>query len=121
MFVNVNSSSLTATFQTCMATNVLTALPLTSREGMSWVMGEMCCTLYNHVATPNQITCAGLGFPGNMANMAMQVPPSSRHPGGANVLFGDGSARFIKSSVDLQTWRNIGTRNGGEVISADAY
>ncbi len=121
MFVNVNSTSQDATYLTCLATNVLSAPPLTSREGMSWVMGEMCCTLYNHVGPPNQITCAGLGFPGNMANMAMQVPPSSRHPGGVNVLLGDGSGRFIKNSVNLQTWRGVGTRNGGEVISADAY
>jgi prepilin-type processing-associated H-X9-DG protein len=56
-----------------------------------------------------------------MANMSMQVTPSSNHPGGVNVLFGDGSCRFIKNSVDLQTWRNLGTRNGGEVISSDAY
>ena len=34
---------------------------------------------------------------------------------------GDASGRFIKNAVDVQTWRNLGTRNGGEVISADAY
>jgi hypothetical protein len=34
---------------------------------------------------------------------------------------GDGSVRFIKESVALQTWRGLGTRNGGEVISADSY
>jgi prepilin-type processing-associated H-X9-DG protein len=100
---------------------VLTAPPLTSRQGMSWVMGEMCCSLYNHVAPPNQTSCAGNPFPGTMANMAMQVPPSSNHPGGVNVLMGDASGRFIKSTVDVRTWRNVGTRNGGEVISADGY
>jgi prepilin-type processing-associated H-X9-DG protein len=73
------------------------------------------------VAPPNATTCAAPGFPGNMANMAMQVPPSSLHPGGVNVLMGDASGRFIKSSIDVQTWRNLGTRNGGEVISADSY
>ena len=56
-----------------------------------------------------------------MANMPMQVPPSSQHPGGVNTLMGDGSVRFIKDSVDLATWRALGTRNGGEVIGADAY
>jgi prepilin-type processing-associated H-X9-DG protein len=56
-----------------------------------------------------------------MANMAMQVPPSSRHPGGANLMMGDGSVRFIRNSVNLQTWRGLGTRNGAEVISADSY
>jgi prepilin-type processing-associated H-X9-DG protein len=85
-------------------------------------MGEMCCTQYNHVSTPNTKTCAGLGFlNNNMVNMPMQVPPSSNHSGGVNVLFGDGSAKYIKNSVALITWRALGTRDGSEVISADAY
>lgn len=84
-------------------------------------MGEMCCTSYNHVAQPNSTTCAGVGFPGSMANMSMQVPPSSRHPGGVCTLMGDGSVRFMKDSVALQTWRALGTRNGNEVLSADSY
>jgi prepilin-type processing-associated H-X9-DG protein len=56
-----------------------------------------------------------------MANMPMQVPPSSRHPGGVSVLMGDGSVRFVRTSVALATWRALGTRAGGEVISADSY
>jgi len=120
MLVMPVASSLDQTYQQCTALP-LTALPLTSREGMSWVMGEMCCTTYNHVAPPNARTCASLGYPGTMANMAMQVPPSSNHPGGVNVLFGDGTVRFVKSTVALSTWRAIGTRNGAEVVSADAY
>ncbi len=121
MYVTANQSSLDATYLTCKTTNPQTAPPLTSRQGMSWVMGEMCCSTYNHVAPPNQISCAGLGFPGTMANMSMQVPPSSRHPGGVNMLMGDSSVRFVKDSISLPTWRAIGTRNGGESISADSY
>jgi prepilin-type N-terminal cleavage/methylation domain-containing protein len=121
LLVFANQTSQDATYLACTQLNVLTAPPLTSREGMSWVMGEMCCTLYNHVAPPNQTSCAAPNYPGNMANMAMQVPPSSLHPGGVNVLMGDASSRFVKNSVDLQTWRNLGTRNGGEIVSADAY
>jgi prepilin-type processing-associated H-X9-DG protein len=56
-----------------------------------------------------------------MANMPMQVPPSSRHPGGVNAMMGDGTVRFIKSSIALSTWRAIGTRGGGEVVSSDSY
>ena len=115
-----NQVSLDATYQACRILPA-TALPLTSRQGMSWVMGEMCCTSYNHVAPPNNRSCAAPNFPGNMANMAMQIPPSSRHPGGVNMLFGDGSVRFLKDTVSLATWRALGTRNGGEVVSADAY
>jgi prepilin-type N-terminal cleavage/methylation domain-containing protein/prepilin-type processing-associated H-X9-DG protein len=121
MLVFVNQSSLNATYQACTSLNIMTAPPLTSYQGASWVMGEMCCTLYNHVSTPNTTSCAGAPFPGNMANMAMQVPPSSNHPGGVNVLMGDGSVHFIKNTVNLQTWRALGTRNGGEVISSDSY
>lgn len=120
MYVTANQSSLDDTYLTCMTTNPQTAPPLTSRQGMSWVMGEMCCTTYNHVATPNRISCAGLGFPGTMANMSMQVPPSSRHPGGVNMLMGDSSVKFIKDSVSLMPWRAIGTRNKGETVSADS-
>jgi prepilin-type N-terminal cleavage/methylation domain-containing protein/prepilin-type processing-associated H-X9-DG protein len=110
-----------ATYQACQAMSPTTSPRLTRRQGMSWVMGEMCCTAYNHVAPPNGKTCAGTGFPGTMANMPMQVPPSSRHPGGVNTLMGDGSVKFIKQTVSLPTWRAVGTRAGGEVVSADAY
>lgn len=44
-----------------------------------------------------------------------------RPPGGVSAMFGDGSVRFVKDSVNLVTWRALGTRAGGEVISADAY
>jgi prepilin-type N-terminal cleavage/methylation domain-containing protein/prepilin-type processing-associated H-X9-DG protein len=121
ILVFTNQTSVDTTFLNCQGLSVLTAPPLTSRMGMSWVMGEMCCTLYNHVAPPNTTSCAAPNFPGTMANMAMQVPPSSRHPGGANVLMGDGSAHFIKNSVSVQTWRALGTRNNGEVVSSDSY
>jgi prepilin-type N-terminal cleavage/methylation domain-containing protein len=115
MFVMPNQTSLDATYQTCNNLDPNTAVPLTSKEGASWVMGEMCCTVYNHVNVPNTRTCAGIGFPGTMANMAMQVPPTSFHPGIVNVLFGDGAVRPIGNDVDLITWRAIGTRNGGEI------
>jgi prepilin-type processing-associated H-X9-DG protein len=45
----------------------------------------------------------------------------SRHPGGVNVCFGDGSVHFIKQSISLPVWWGIGTKAGGEVISSDAY
>jgi prepilin-type N-terminal cleavage/methylation domain-containing protein/prepilin-type processing-associated H-X9-DG protein len=45
----------------------------------------------------------------------------SRHPGGVNSLMGDGSVKFVKDSVNYQTWRAIGSSQGGEVISSDAY
>jgi prepilin-type N-terminal cleavage/methylation domain-containing protein/prepilin-type processing-associated H-X9-DG protein len=45
----------------------------------------------------------------------------SMHPGGANFVFGDGSVKFLKDSINLPTYRALGTRGAGEVVSADAY
>jgi len=80
--INPTPSGLDATFAACQALSPRTTTRLTRRQGMSWVMGEMCCTAYNHVAPPNGPTCAGLGFSGNMANMPMQVPPPAAIPAG---------------------------------------
>jgi prepilin-type processing-associated H-X9-DG protein len=45
----------------------------------------------------------------------------SEHPGGANILLGDGSVRFIKESINQRTWAGLATCGRGEVISGDAY
>ncbi len=45
----------------------------------------------------------------------------SKHPGGANFCFGDGSVRFVKSTITLPIYCAIGSRSGGEVVSADKY
>jgi prepilin-type processing-associated H-X9-DG protein len=40
----------------------------------------------------------------------------SRHSGGVNALLADGSVRFVRNSIDLTTWRAMGTMDGGEVV-----
>ena len=45
----------------------------------------------------------------------------SRHPGGVNTLFGDGSVHFMKNSINALTWVQLGSIAGGEVISSDSY
>jgi prepilin-type N-terminal cleavage/methylation domain-containing protein/prepilin-type processing-associated H-X9-DG protein len=47
--------------------------------------------------------------------------PYSFHKGGVNVLFGDGSVRFVKDSVNLVAFRSILTINGGDVVSSDSF
>ena len=45
----------------------------------------------------------------------------SPHPGGFNAAFADGSVRFIRSTINLEVWKALITRAGGEVIAADAF
>ncbi|WP_165074160.1 DUF1559 domain-containing protein [Paludisphaera rhizosphaerae] len=44
----------------------------------------------------------------------------SKHPGGLNMLLGDGSVRFIKDSINPSTWYSLHTMAGDEIISADS-
>jgi prepilin-type N-terminal cleavage/methylation domain-containing protein/prepilin-type processing-associated H-X9-DG protein len=45
----------------------------------------------------------------------------SRHPGGVNAGFGDGSVHFIKNTIAPTTWIAVNTIRGGEVVSSDSY
>ncbi|MDR3635527.1 MAG: DUF1559 domain-containing protein [Isosphaeraceae bacterium] len=79
-------------------------------------------TSYSHFTAPNTLSCT---YPGsedpNWGGTMAAIAPTSNHSGGVNVLMGDGSVKFIKNSVNLQTWWAIGSRNLGEAVSADAY
>jgi len=41
----------------------------------------------------------------------------SRHSGGANFLFGDGSVKFLPQSIDHGTYQKLGCRNDGQAAS----
>jgi prepilin-type processing-associated H-X9-DG protein len=43
------------------------------------------------------------------------------HPGGANLLFADGSVHFLKETINPFTMVALVTRAGGEIISSDSY
>jgi prepilin-type N-terminal cleavage/methylation domain-containing protein/prepilin-type processing-associated H-X9-DG protein len=45
----------------------------------------------------------------------------SFHPGGANVLFADGSVRFVKASININTLASLVTKAGGEVVDPNSY
>ncbi len=111
-----------------------------------WFVGDPydCQTSAAWPPNCNQKT---IGFP----EYGSQVIVGSRHPGGVNCGFADGSVRFIKGSIDTWTidpighspsisytaapdylpslvpgqkvgvWQALSTRAGGEVVSADAY
>jgi prepilin-type processing-associated H-X9-DG protein len=77
-------------------------------KGNGWYDGDHRSTLYNHYLAPNskKFDCWGPSNPHNPAWKAAR----SLHPGGVNVLFGDGHIQFIKETLSLPIWRGLATR-----------
>ncbi len=65
-------------------------------------------------------TADGLSQPGPcMVNCSNSFSIYAFHSGGANVLYGDGSVRFLRASVPATTVAALVTRAGGEVVAND--
>jgi prepilin-type N-terminal cleavage/methylation domain-containing protein/prepilin-type processing-associated H-X9-DG protein len=54
-----------------------------------------------------------------MVNCSNNVSAYSFHTGGANVCMADGSVRFLRETIDAETFAALCTRAGGEVVSLD--
>jgi prepilin-type N-terminal cleavage/methylation domain-containing protein/prepilin-type processing-associated H-X9-DG protein len=103
-------------------------------RGDVWSGTTKCGYMFTAATTPNSGIVDQLDGKGGCPNQNSDPPcfqatgsqrefnaARSYHPGGVNVLFSDGSVKFIKDSINLVTWRAISTMNGEEVVSADAY
>jgi prepilin-type N-terminal cleavage/methylation domain-containing protein/prepilin-type processing-associated H-X9-DG protein len=129
------SSILDGTSNTLMNSEVVVGLGGDLR-GFNWWSngGATFCTQ----GTPNSATLdvfssGGYCIPTNPANppcstvgstltVGLTMTVRSKHAGGGvNASMCDGSVRFIRNTINLQTWRALSTTKGGEVISADSY
>jgi prepilin-type N-terminal cleavage/methylation domain-containing protein/prepilin-type processing-associated H-X9-DG protein len=94
-----------------------------------WVEGDVHETGVTTTFTPNTVvlrTVAGQPEDIDLTSMrdgeSTTVPTyaaitsRSYHPRGVNILLLDGSARFVSSTIDLATWRALGTRAGGDLV-----
>jgi prepilin-type N-terminal cleavage/methylation domain-containing protein/prepilin-type processing-associated H-X9-DG protein len=94
-------------------------------RGYRWGAGIMGYALFNTIVPPNgggqytwnscRVDCC------DQAQAAHYLPASSNHSGGVNVMMADGSVKFVKTSVSMQTWWALGTRAKGETIDASSY
>ncbi|MGC8644359.1 MAG: DUF1559 domain-containing protein [Isosphaeraceae bacterium] len=95
-------------------------------HGYRWQTGSPGLTLHNIILTPNSSqfqfsACRWDCSAGCGCDFGHLFVAASNHPGGVNVLFGDGSVRFVKSAVSQITWMQLGSMNGNEVISSNSY
>jgi hypothetical protein len=94
-----------------------------------WCHGSASHIAFNTVLAPNAPAC---GDDGNDNNTSAVLPPSSNHPGGALLCYGDASVSFITETIDTGNtgaapvnngpspygvWGAIGSMAGGEVVS----
>ena len=52
---------------------------------------------------------------------ANEVSFGSGHPGGCQFVFGDGHVGFLNNTIDMNVYRALATRAGGETITGNAY
>ncbi len=86
------------------------------RYGSRWVRGNPMQAAFNTILPPNG-PCAF----DNRQNVGWDIcllPPSSGHPGGVNVLFGDGSVRFVSNTIDTG---NLGVRQANNYYGPSNY
>jgi prepilin-type N-terminal cleavage/methylation domain-containing protein/prepilin-type processing-associated H-X9-DG protein len=96
-----------------------------NNRGNHWGWGTTGPTLFNTVVPPNgggtvkwgscRMDCCVHGVHTHYTNA------TSNHSGGVNAAMADGSVKFVKSTIAFPTWWAIGSKSGGETVSADAY
>jgi prepilin-type processing-associated H-X9-DG protein len=80
-----------------------------SNVGAPWLHGDHSTTIYFHAAPPGARSCMFLSD-------RVSTTANSAHSRGVNMLLCDGSVRFVPYSISLETWRGLGSREGGEVL-----
>ena len=100
-------------------------VPPGHRRFWRWAEADSAIVSSNPINNPSTPWCETTYFPTTGATIGNGAGPNDEiyafHPGGANVLFGDGSVKFLKATLNIVVQRSLITLNGSEVISADAF
>ena len=121
-----NQAGVMTDLQTCTQLfNSKQAIPGSEDKGYRWAAGSPGVTLFNTIVPPSsqqfqwagcRLDCAGCGM-----EFGQYENASSNHPTGANVLFCDGSATFVKSTVAINVWWALGTVGGSDIVLKEQY
>ena len=91
----------------------------TTDRGWTGFFGNTSCTTIiplNYQLHPG--TSCGNDPTHYLTNWAVSIGFKSKHPGGVNFVFVDGSVRFLDQRIDHQTYQKLGCRNDGQPIKA---
>jgi len=102
--------------------------PITSQGPHGWIMGAgqineggaYSARAFNTTTVRWMINQRGLGNTptnGTGENAGSNVPFTSIHTGGANMLMGDGSVRFMRDSTALLILQGMASKDRGETVS----
>jgi len=83
------------------------------KRGQRWCDGRPMWAGFNTIMPPNGPTCQ---IQDNAAGNHGVFGASSRHPNIVNVLVCDGAVRQVSNSIDMPTWRGLGTRARAETL-----
>ncbi len=92
--------------------------PSRSQCGQHWSAPYSYQSMFNTAAPPNwnhRSVAMGGNF-GRCSDRNGLFPARSRHTGGVQATFADGSVRFISENVNLLTWQRLGARNDGGTV-----
>jgi prepilin-type N-terminal cleavage/methylation domain-containing protein len=94
--------------------------------GLQYYRDLVTTNVYTHTVPPNNnggdcIDLTARPGDGGAAFLAAHIAARSFHAGGVNTIFCDGSQRFIRDSINPTTWRQLGTRAGGEVVDSSQF
>ncbi len=86
--------------------------PALRGRGLSWAFTGSLATMTNGYTTPNS------RVPDIVHHWSGYFGSRSFHRGGAQVVMGDGSVRFLSESIDADLHRNLHGRDDGNTIGA---
>ena len=76
-----------------------------ARESLARIVG-----VADHVPNYREVESDGSIHEGHFDDF------KSRHTSGVNFLFADGSVAFVDETIDINVYRSMSTRSGGETV-----
>lgn len=107
------SVDLAVALSTCATTDPTTAPIVTFARGTNWWADLDQETTYVHELTPDSYSCV---LPPVLLRGTANAA-SSLHRNGVNIVYADGSVRFVSKHIDRKVWRAFGSINGSDAVN----